>query len=168
MKTTRTVARNSQVAAAACALLCGCIEDDNPSRIDSTDESDMAADMTTDAAPDVLAPDAGSSEAPLCLTSAAGAFAAPSSHLPPPDGCDTQCIRLAHCASWTWEDGSDLCVCLTESDESALLTACRTACRTPRGGALTQVIRSASVCSQIVPAVALKFTEFDSACGGRP
>ncbi len=170
MKTTRTAARNSQVAAAAaCALLCGCIEDDNPSRIDYADESDMAADMaTTDAAPDVLDPDAGSSEAPRCLTSAAGAFSAPSASLPPPDGCDTQCIRLAHCASWTWADGSDLCACLDELDESDLLAACRSACRTPRGDVLNRAIRNADVCSQIVPAVALRFPSFDSACGDRP
>lgn len=170
MKTTRTASRNSQAAAlAACVLLCGCIEDDNPSRIDYADESDTA-DMTSeaDAEPDAPTPDAGSSEAPRCLTTAAGAFAAPSAHLPPPDGCDTQCIRLAHCASYTWDDGSDLCACLTDTDESALLIACRSACRTPRGDVLYRAIRNTDVCSEIVPAVALRFVEFASACGDRP
>ena len=87
---------------------------------------------------------------------------------PAVDGCEAQCIRLAHCASHTWDDGSDQCRCLEDDDEPAILDACKATCHTTQGELLYYALFDTPVCSEIVPAVTSRFPTFDVACGGRP
>lgn len=85
-----------------------------------------------------------------------------------PDGCEAQCTRLAHCASHTWDDGSDQCRCLEDDDEPAIRAACVQACHTTQGELLYYALFDTPVCSEIVPAVTSRFPAFARACGGRP
>jgi hypothetical protein len=169
---------------AALACLAGCVQD-NPWSVDEdlldaelVDAGLDASDVTdADAAPAPpryvaatvrldagLLPDGGR---PACPTTIGVLFddAAPGRA---PDGCELQCSRLAHCASHTWDDGSDQCRCLEDDDEAAIRWACVQACRTTQGDLLYYALFDTPVCSEIVPAVTSRFPAFSRACGGRP
>lgn len=158
-------------------LLIGCIDHNQ-----SAEPDDDILDTCPSASPDtdgpapprhVVAtdrPDAGESPAgdrPICSVTV-GALFAPAADAPAPDGCEAQCLRLSHCASYTWDDGSDQCRCLEDDDEPGIRAACVQACHTTQGESLHAAIFSAPVCSEIVPAVAARFPAFSRACGGLP
>lgn len=104
---------------------------------------------------------------PAC-SETVGALFDPAVEAPAPDGCEAQCIRLAHCASHTWDDGSDQCRCLEDDDEAVIRAACVQACHTTQGELLYYALFDTPVCSEIVPAVTSRFPAFSRACGGRP
>lgn len=95
-----------------------------------------------------------------------GTFFEGSTPAPAVDGCDAQCRRLAHCASHTWDDGSDRCRCLEDDDEDAILQACTATCATSQGPTLYYAIFDTAVCSELVPAVEREFATFARQCGG--
>lgn len=92
----------------------------------------------------------------------------PAAPAPAVDGCEAQCRRLAHCASHTWDDGSDRCRCLEDADENAILQACTATCATVRGPNLYYALFDTIVCSELVPAVEREFASFARQCGGAP
>lgn len=158
-------------------LLIGCIEHNQ-----SAEPDDDILDTGPSDGPDTDGPtpprhvaatvrlDAGESPAgdrPACSATVGALFEA-EAEAPAPDGCEAQCLRLAHCASHTWDDGSDQCRCLEDDDEPVIRAACVQACHTTQGDSLYAAIFNASVCSEIVPAVASRFPAFSRTCGGRP
>lgn len=166
---------------AALACLAGCVQD-NPLSVDEdlldADLVDVGLDASdADAAPKppryvaaTVRLDAGllpDGERPACPT-IAGVIFDDGSPGPAPDGCELQCSRLAHCASHTWDDGSDQCRCLEDDDEAAIRWACVHACHTTQGDLLYYALFDTPVCSEIVPSVTSRFPAFSRACGGRP
>lgn len=108
-------------------------------------------------------------ERPACSDTIGALFdAAAAAETPAPNGCEAQCTRLAHCASHTWDDGSDQCRCLEDGDGPAIRAACVQACHTTQGELLYYALFDTPVCSEIVPAVTSRFPAFARACGGRP
>ena len=169
-----------------CSLQLGCIAGSNPALDPDLLDAEVAATDagTADAEPDIRfavavetptvePPDAAHAPPPptrsrqACAT-APSRFFDPAPAAPALDGCEAQCIRLAHCASHTWDDGSDQCRCLEDDDEPAILDACKATCHTTQGELLYYALFDTPVCSEIVPAVTSRFATFDAACGGRP
>lgn len=158
-------------------LLIGCIDHSQPAEPDEDilDTGPSTAPDTDDPAPPRyvaatvrldagVLPDGGR---PAC-SETVGAIFDPAAEAPAPDGCEAQCLRLAHCASHTWDDGSDQCRCLEDDDEPVIRAVCVRACHTTQGESLHAAIFNAPVCSEIVPAVAARFPAFSRTCGGRP
>lgn len=88
----------------------------------------------------------------------------PSPPTTPPGDCALQCLRLARCATTTWSDGSDLCSCLGPQEQQAMRQACLAECTAD----FAEVIATARVCSEVVPAAVARISDFETRCSGAP